>query len=41
MLGILCENFKTTYGLILDEAIRGARVTRMCHPKTKPVQFGY
>jgi hypothetical protein len=39
-LGILCETFKTTYGQLLTAAIGGARVTRVCEKKTKPVLVG-
>jgi hypothetical protein len=39
-LGILCEKFKTTYGALLNASIGGARVTRVCDKKTKPVIFG-
>ncbi|MCY1076864.1 hypothetical protein [Archangium lansingense] len=39
-LGILCEQFKTAYGVPLNAAIGGARVTRVCDKKTKPVIFG-
>ena len=39
-LGILCEEFKTTYGVLLNAAIGGARVTRACDKKTRPVIFG-
>lgn len=39
-LGILCEKFKTAYGALLNAAIGGARVTRVCDKKTKPVIFG-
>lgn len=39
-LGILCESFKTTYGALLNAAIGGARVTRVCDKRTRPVIFG-
>jgi hypothetical protein len=39
-LGILCETFKTTYGQLLSAAVSGARVTRVCNKKAKPVLFG-
>jgi hypothetical protein len=38
-LGIACESFKTTYDMLINSAIAGAHATRMCHPKTKPVNF--
>lgn len=40
-LGILCENFKTTYDVILNRAIAGAHATKMCHRLAKPVKFGF
>jgi hypothetical protein len=39
-LGLLCESFKTAYGVRLSAAIAGAQVTRVCDAKTKPVVFG-
>jgi hypothetical protein len=39
-LGLLCEAFKKTFGVLLDASIRGSRVKTACHEKTIPVQFG-
>jgi hypothetical protein len=39
-LGLACENFRITYLTTLERAIRGARVPKVCHPKTTPVEFG-
>ncbi len=39
-LGLACENFKTTYGLILGKAIKQSRVTKTCHEKTTPFDIG-
>jgi hypothetical protein len=40
-LGLLCENFKTAYDSILNRAIAGAHVTKMCHRLAKPIKFGF
>jgi hypothetical protein len=39
-LGLACESFKTTYGLILGKAIKQSRVTKTCHEKTSPIDIG-
>ncbi len=39
-LGLACESFKTTYGLILGKAIHQSRVMKTCHEKTSPVDIG-
>jgi hypothetical protein len=36
-LGIGCEEFKKIYGVMLNNAIAGARVMRTCHPGVPPV----
>jgi hypothetical protein len=39
-LGLLCEGFKNTYDTIIHSALKGAQITKICHKKTKPVEFG-
>ncbi|PTL81794.1 hypothetical protein [Vitiosangium sp. GDMCC 1.1324] len=36
-LGLACESFKSTYGVILGGAIKESRVMKTCHEKTSPV----
>lgn len=38
-LGLACENFKTTYGVVLGSAIKESRVMKTCHEKTTPVDI--
>lgn len=34
-MGLLCENFKTTFNMTLNEAVLGSRVKTACHPKAE------
>jgi hypothetical protein len=34
-MGILCENFKTTFNITLNAAVTGSRVKTACHPKAE------
>jgi hypothetical protein len=38
---IVCQGFREQYHALLDKAVRGSRVTAMCHKKTTPVRIGF
>lgn len=39
-LGLACESFKSTYGVILGRVINQSLVMKTCHKKTTPVDIG-
>jgi hypothetical protein len=39
-LGVLCEQFKTSYHINMSAALAGSQVMRTCHPLAPPVVFG-
>jgi hypothetical protein len=38
---LVCQGFRDQYSALLDKAVRGSRVTGMCHRKTTPVRIGF
>lgn len=39
-MGILCEDFKTAFNMILNAAVMGSRVKTACHPRAEAVKAG-
>jgi hypothetical protein len=39
-LGLACEGFRSTFTTALGGAVKGSRVSQMCHKATTPIRLG-
>jgi hypothetical protein len=40
-LVLACQNFRATYNMVIKAALRGAKASHECDPKTTPYEFGF